>query len=165
MTLGKKQLPSLATLPMQQLPSEVTMPVQQLPARVRVPAQLNGVEQLSPWYPGSQVQKPLLQLPRLEHVFPSHGSHFTTLHSLSVRGCAPHLAPGSETILLSDPLHSTERVIAPPPHVLEHWLQAPMLHAYVTHCRVLHDCCAGGLVAASQPVAALVPSKHATARV
>merc|ERR1719197_170019 len=117
-TVPVQQLPSLATLPMQQLPSEVTMPVQQLPARVRVPAQLNGVEQLSPW------------------------------------------SPGSETILLSDPLHSTERVIAPPPHVLEHWLQAPMLHAYVTHCRVLHDCCAGGLVAASQPVAALVPSKH-----
>ena len=87
------------------------------------------------------------------------------LHSVKARGrCKPQLAVASVTAVPSEATHCTDRVMAPPSHVLEQPLQSPRLQAYDTHRRVLHCCDSAGLVPPVHSVCAWVPFVQVTVR-
>ena len=82
-------------------------------------------------------------MPWPEHVLPpvrtiAHRSQLAVLHAVIILGCLIALSHCvGEAVLPSDATHVTVRDIVPPPHVLEHASNAPMLQPCVTHWRVL----------------------------
>jgi len=102
--------------------------MQQLPPASSTPAHEGGVAQRTPVNPPVQAQAPPLHEPWPEQSSPLHGSHAAVLHDIALAGGAPGASrsqPSEVAVEPSDASHMTSRLLSPPPHVLEHALQAP----------------------------------------
>jgi hypothetical protein len=89
----------------------------------------------------------------------------------TVAGAAPlTMQELSATLPRSELIHTTERLIVPPPHDALHGLQGPTIKARVSQGHTLHGseavCCSKPAArhCASPPVAGAPPIKHATER-